>query len=355
MKTIHIIKTITKVQFSIICLFFTFGAIAQNSNFIFTNSLQTASYTINNTVYGHDAFSKFGLGDLNTAIGTQVLYHNMNGTANTGIGNNALFSNIAGHHNMASGEGALFYNLGDYNTANGAQALRGNTEGYENTANGSASLMHNTTGFYNTAQGKNALLKNETGSKNTALGAYTNTSATDLENTTAIGYGALVTESNTIQLGDSNVTKIIAGVGTNTTMYTGRIVVSNVTTPVAIKPGYTMFVEQGILAEHVRIAVKGTVNWSDYVFADGYSLKTLPEVEAYIHKNKHLPGIPSAEEMVEIGNDLGATDAKLLEKIEELTLYMIDMNKNMIEMNKKMTKLERENSSLKTVLLKEKK
>ena len=53
----------------------------------------------------------------------------------------------------------------------------------------------------------------------------------------------------------------------------------------------------------------------------------LTDVEQYIKLNNHLPNVPSAAEMVKEGNDLGKTDAKLLEKIEELTLYMIEMKK----------------------------
>ena len=71
----------------------------------------------------------------------------------------------------------------------------------------------------------------------------------------------------------------------------------------------------------------GTSQWADYVFADDYKLQPLCYVEQYIKTHKHLPNVPSAEEMVEEGNDLGKTTAKLLEKIEELTLYLIEMKK----------------------------
>lgn len=65
----------------------------------------------------------------------------------------------------------------------------------------------------------------------------------------------------------------------------------------------------------------------DYVFAKNYKLKSLEEVENYIKKNKHLPGIPTAEEVKEKGVNLGEVQAKLLEKIEELTLHMISLEK----------------------------
>lgn len=105
--------------------------------------------------------------------------------------------------------------------------------------------------------------------------------------------------------------------------------------------GYRLYVKDGILTDKVKVAVVGSANWSDYVFADDYKLKPLQEVEDFVKVNKHLPGVLSAEQMVREGNDLGATDAKLLEKIEELTLYMIALNK-------KVTKLEAENIALKS-------
>ncbi|WP_461075028.1 hypothetical protein [Spirosoma flavus] len=73
--------------------------------------------------------------------------------------------------------------------------------------------------------------------------------------------------------------------------------------------------------------MKNTIDWSDKVFDDTYQLKRLSEVEQYIKTNKHLPGVPSAKEVVEKGIDVAKMDAKLLEKIEELTLYSIQLEK----------------------------
>ena len=90
-----------------------------------------------------------------------------------------------------------------------------------------------------------------------------------------------------------------------------------------------------------KLAVKGniraheikveTANWPDYVFARDYKLPTLQETEKHIKDKGHLPGIPSAAEVKANGVDLGEMNAKLLQKIEELTLYIIDQNKKMEE------------------------
>jgi hypothetical protein len=88
-----------------------------------------------------------------------------------------------------------------------------------------------------------------------------------------------------------------------------------------------------------ELAVKGFItakklivtqnNWSDYVFENSYQLPTLKEVEEFIKANKHLPGILSAKEIEKNGLDVGENQANLLKKIEELTLYTIEMNKRL--------------------------
>lgn len=89
---------------------------------------------------------------------------------------------------------------------------------------------------------------------------------------------------------------------------------------------YKLYVEKGILTSRVKVAMPGS-DWSDYVFAEDYQLMPLNEVAQFIATNKHLPSIPSAEEVDKDGIDLGAMDARLLQKIEELTLYVIELQK----------------------------
>jgi hypothetical protein len=76
-------------------------------------------------------------------------------------------------------------------------------------------------------------------------------------------------------------------------------------------------------------------NWADYVFKSDYQLRSLNEVEIFIAANKHLPDVPSEAEIVSNGNNLGETDAVLLRKIEELTLYIIEQNKRITELESK--------------------
>lgn len=96
---------------------------------------------------------------------------------------------------------------------------------------------------------------------------------------------------------------------------------------------YTGFVGVGIMNPDEQLTVNGTIRskevkveaspWPDYVFDESYDLRSLAETEQYIKDNKHLPNIPSVAEVSENGIELGEMNAKLLEKIEELTLHQI--------------------------------
>jgi len=76
-----------------------------------------------------------------------------------------------------------------------------------------------------------------------------------------------------------------------------------------------------------KVKVKAYNNWPDYVFDEHYKLLPIHELAAYIQSNRHLPGIPSASEVEEDGIDVGEMNKKLLRKIEELTLYLIEEHK----------------------------
>ena len=80
----------------------------------------------------------------------------------------------------------------------------------------------------------------------------------------------------------------------------------------------------GINAKDIKVELPAA---ADYVFEDNYNLKSLSEVESYVKENKHLPGMPSASEFAEKGMSVSEMSNKLLEKVEELTLHMIQLEK----------------------------
>jgi len=83
------------------------------------------------------------------------------------------------------------------------------------------------------------------------------------------------------------------------------------------------------------------LNWSDFVFKSDYQLRSLKEVETFINENGHLPDIPSDEEVITNGVNVGEIQSKLLQKIEELTLYLIEMEKNNELLKNKVISLEK--------------
>jgi hypothetical protein len=93
-----------------------------------------------------------------------------------------------------------------------------------------------------------------------------------------------------------------------------------------ITPSDRLSVNGNIRAKEVKVEV---TNWPDYVFKQDYDLLKLADVKAYIDQNHHLPDVPSAQEVAKEGINLGEVNAKLLKKIEELTLYLIEKDKEL--------------------------
>jgi trimeric autotransporter adhesin len=196
-----------------------------------------------NTAVGALALWSNTFGNTNTAIGDSALFLNTGGGANTATGVNALFSNTAGDQNTATGYAALANNTtGDDNTATGVSALAHNTIGGLNTAVGFFTLFSNTTGSSNTAVGYQALLGSSTGSGNTAvgddalvghngngntaLGVFAGAGQSTGDNNIAIGYNVfgVAGESNTIRIGNTDITDtFISGIN-GTTVASGAAV-----------------------------------------------------------------------------------------------------------------------------------
>ncbi|MBS7256727.1 hypothetical protein [Flavobacterium branchiicola] len=97
-------------------------------------------------------------------------------------------------------------------------------------------------------------------------------------------------------------------------------------------PKNKLDVKGTIRSQEVKVSVE---NWSDFVFKKEYNLPTLEQVEKHITEKGHLENIPNEEEVLKNGINVGEMNAKLLQKIEELTLYMIEMKKENEKQNKK--------------------
>jgi len=104
-----------------------------------------------------------------------------------------------------------------------------------------------------------------------------------------------------------------------------------------ISPKEKLSVNGKIRAHEIKVE---TTNWPDYVFTDGYQLPTLKETAEFIDKNKHLPGVPKAAEIEENGLSLGEMNKILMQKVEELTLHLIEKDKKIENQDKRLEKLE---------------
>ncbi len=390
-----------------------------------------------NTYLGVQAGST-GTGNQNTFVGFQTGQVNSSGEYNTFLGYQSGATNTTGGYNVFIGQRAGIQNTaGSSNLFMGSYAGGSNSNGSYNLFLGNSSGQSTVSGNGNTFIGDGAGYGNQSGSNNTYIGRASGYSGNNLgnnntfigfqagvssaninvENSSAIGVNAFVSQSNSVIIG---ATGALVGIGNSSpknkleitqgnngnsglrftnltssntpTISTNQFLTVNANGDVVLAmvgnskgsfrqtanidaskewllndngyltnlnskgviigsgvgkapEGYNLYVSKGVLTEKVKIALKDTDDWSDGVFAHDYKLKSIREVEKFVKNNHHLPGIPSAKEMVEHGNDLHETDNRLLTKIEELTLYMIKQNKEMI-------KLREENYFIKKELLK---
>ena len=132
-----------------------------------------------------------------------------------------------------------------------------------------------------------------------------------------------ITAENLVVSGTGNIAASNGDVDTLTTdcITTDKIQVGATALP--LDSGYIASVDGKLICEEVRVEL--SASWPDYVFAKEYELMPLSELKKSITANSHLPGIPPAKEIEAEGFELGKMNAKLLEKIEELTLYVIKL------------------------------
>ncbi|HQS24238.1 MAG TPA: hypothetical protein PLC18_12470, partial [Sediminibacterium sp.] len=229
-------------------------------------AFKSVTSATNNSVLGFNAMRSNLSGSNNVALGSHALLSNTTGSDNISVGYNAMLNNVSAIGNVAIGSNSLNSGTtGNYNVAVGHQSMVNNTTGDVNTALGYTSLYGNTTGRYNVALGVQALESNTTGNNNTAIGVGTldrntggnenailgafagryiadgstyNTSTSNSvliganirvngvgqSNQIVIGHNAIGNGSNTIQLGNTNITNV----KTSGTITAGAVTYPNV-------------------------------------------------------------------------------------------------------------------------------
>ncbi len=130
---------------------------------------------------------------------------------------------------------------------------------------------------------------------------------------------------------------------------TPLIIDKTVSTNPAVAPYKLMQLDHtGLLyAREIKVNLN---SWADYVFEEAYPLMPLNELKQYIHQNKHLPNVPAAEEMLEKGLNVAQSSTMLMEKVEELTLYLIQV-KEEVDAQQELLKQQQETIRLQQELI----
>jgi len=338
-----------------------------NNMFLGTAAGLSNAVGYSNTFIGVNA-GRRSLANGNAYIGTASGINTITGNNNTGLGTLTGQDNVSGSQNTFVGfsSGSKLMS-GDYNTFIGA--LTGVASSASNITNATAIGANTELTISNSiVLGNNASVGIGTndpvtnGAKLVIVGSGNNANVLQLRNiptrNTVNGLrqlfadeaGNLVTFQITTTANSYPEVKSMTN-SINNTLWTSNesgFLKNNSTRGVVIgdginslPEGYNLYVSEGILTEQVKVALKNTEDWADHVFSKKHRLMPLQKVEDYIKKHQHLPNIPSAAEMVISGNDLHQTDTKLLEKIEELTLYMIELKKENQQMKQEIESLKR--------------
>jgi hypothetical protein len=132
----------------------------------------------------------------------------------------------------------------------------------------------------------------------------------------------------------------------NTTISGNTYVAKNLGIGTTNTSGYQLAVNGNAIANSLTLQLYGT--WPDYIFDKSYQLLPLTDVQAYIDKNHHLPEVPSAADVARDGMNVGPMNEVLVKKVEELTLYMIELNKQLKDQQLEITKLKKKISGKKS-------
>ncbi len=319
----------------------------------------------------------------NVFIGGGSGFNNVNGAGNVAVGVTALFTNESGGNNTAVGGSALYANQAGFNTAIGSAALQNNITGILNVGVGRSSLKNNN-GVKNTALGARSLEINTSGNNNTALGTdafYLNETGS---NNVGIGYEAGFYEKGNNKLYINNSRDSIAlvtgdfaidrvGINKDVDSLTHTLTVGgdiSANANIEINGIGDFITQQGNFQTMGGDFITEANTYPDYVFEkyytnnsdilSSYTFMNLEEAEAFVKENGHLPGVKSYEEIK--ANDfkigIGETSVTNLEKIEELFLYITELNAKLkeqkainVEKDQKIQSLEKRLEKLEALIL----
>lgn len=290
-----------------------------------------------NVVIGSESGHEMDDAEDNVIIGSEA-GKNTDANNNIFIGREAGKENIIGESNVFVGKslGELLTE-GERNTFLGYRAGLGGEEGTAsfNVAIGDsagAANMADGNVFIGTVSGATTV----DGAENVFIGARSGASGADaatISNSVAIGNEAKVAINDVIILGDTTNLNIKVGIGTASPKHKLDVKgVVNMTVGFnapAMKINDAQFVgidaDGKFLMSDFKIKYSDKNEWSDKVFDKTYNLMPLSDLKVFIEENNHLPNVPSADEVVDKGVGIYEITSKLLEKIEEQSLYILQL------------------------------
>ncbi len=324
------------------------NAVGDNNTYVGSNAGRDSNTGINNVGIGHRSLFQ-STGTYNVGIGSKTA-ETVSGTQNVYIGGLSGLTATNGDNNVGIGYAALQTNNGSSNLAIGLFSGYSNDVGQDNTFMGAYSGRYNLSGSYNIYLGRSAGANNngsgnvfvgtgsgtqiETGNYNVCIGNYASRNHTEIDDSYKLYINM---QENSAAVNTPLIYGEFANSGNGNK---GKVAINYDRIPLdAENNPYTLAVNGKTMTEEVQVMLEEDW-WPDYVFTEDYNLMSLTDLEAEIEELGHLPGVPSAEEVEENGHALGQMDAILLEKIEELTLHLIDMNKEMEKLRERNEVLE---------------
>lgn len=301
-----------------------------------------------NIALGSDALRSFTDGNRNIAIGKSALYYLENSFYNIALGSSSLFNLTSGSKNVAIGNKAGYTNeLGEGNIFLGYQA------GYSETGSNKLYIDNSNTAYpliYGDFDIDHIGLLGKVGINTKApIGELQVHSKEKSHNTLYITPKSLASgDSTSVFLAeDSDATYgmywMYNGTNDRIELYgkAGEVIYGshftidrndgdtyfdgNMAIGGDYADGYMLSVSGKVICEEVRVNLKE--NWPDYVFKEDYNLIPIADLESYINDHGHLPNVLPAKEIEESGLEMGETQRIMMEKIEELTLYIIEQQK----------------------------
>lgn len=305
-----------------------------SGNVFIGNKIQLGQVPSNATMAGNDTQNTVIISD---GLGAQRIFVHSNGYTGIGLGDYVIPSNRLELNGGISGTSGLRFR----SYTNTRPAITNPTSKVLSVnANGDVILVNDMVGTGATNQTTISAGENITVSGDPTSGYVINSTANSCNlfscdgiiDTSLGGTNNPNSNLRTITMGTNNLHFKTSDSYEDNTVGSGRIYIGG-TLNLPIFNGnnshYRLLVKGGILTEKVKIALSNTDDWADYVFSDEYKLMPLNEVEMFIKENNHLPGIKSAKDLVEAGLDVSEMQSKQMEKIEELTLYVIEQNKKL--------------------------